>query len=188
MKHLRSFGFLLKEVTRLSTKNFERRAAEAGLGLTLEQCRLLFYLQRHEGVNQKRLAHLSDTDPMTVVRVLDRMEQDGWIERNPDPRDRRAWRLRLKPAAAPLLKRILTIADRARADAMSGLDPAELELLISLLERIRDNLAALVPSAVETDQTTGESARLRPDGTEPPANAAKRSGRLPGRKPLKAAR
>lgn len=149
---MRSFGFLLKDVSRLSSKNFERHMAAAALGLTLEQCKVLIYLQSNQGINQKRLAYLTDTDPMTLVRILDRMEQDGWIERQPDPQDRRARRLRLKPAAALVLKQIWIIADRSRAEALAGLSDGERELLLGLMGRIHGNLAALVPGAVEPDR------------------------------------
>ncbi|HEX4598697.1 MAG TPA: MarR family transcriptional regulator, partial [Burkholderiaceae bacterium] len=143
-------------MARLSQKNFERHAAAVKLGLTLEQCKVLFYLQRNQGINQKRLAYLSDTDQMTLVRTLDRMEKDGWIERYADPQDRRAWRLRLKPAATPVLKQIWIIADRARAEWLAGLDTTERDLLLSLLQRIRGNLAALMPGAIEPDQACCE--------------------------------
>jgi MarR family transcriptional regulator for hemolysin len=152
MNKLRNLGFLLKDVSRLSSRNFERHASEVKLGLTLEQCKVLVCLQRNQGINQKRLADVTDTDQMTLVRILDRMEQDGWIERRPDPQDRRAWRLHLKPAAAPILKRIWAISDRARGELLAGLDAAERETLISLLERIHANLLALVPGAIDRSQ------------------------------------
>src|SRR5882757_10469451 len=99
MDSLRNFGFLLKDVSRLSNLNFEREAAS--LGMTLAQCKVLIYLQRNQGVSQVRLAELTGTDPMTLVRILDRMESDGWVERRQDPADRRARRLYLKDAADP---------------------------------------------------------------------------------------
>src|SRR5450759_1266799 len=83
MDPFRHFGFLLKDVSRLYSRNFERHATE--LNLTLAQCKVLSYLQRNEGISQVRLAYLTDTDPMTLVRILDRMERDGLIERRPDP-------------------------------------------------------------------------------------------------------
>jgi hypothetical protein len=89
------------------------------------------------------------------------MEQDGWIERRPDPQDRRAGRLDLKPAAAPILKRILTIADRGRADSLAELDAAERETLISLLERIHANLLALMPGASDPRTLTERGAIRR---------------------------
>jgi len=135
---LRNFGFLLREVSSLSALNFERHSVE--LGLSLAQCKVLAYLQRNEGISQIRLAELTDTDPMTLARILERMERHGWIERRPDPADRRARRLFLKAPAMELLHRIWRVADRARADAMAGISATDRANLMDLLERVRGNL------------------------------------------------
>src|SRR5215472_19153878 len=103
-----TLGFLLKDVTRLYTRRFEERAQ--ALSLTLPQCKALTYLARNEGVSQKRLAELIEIDPMSLVRILDRMETDGWVERRADPQDRRARSLWLTPQASPVLERIETIS------------------------------------------------------------------------------
>jgi MarR family transcriptional regulator, transcriptional regulator for hemolysin len=148
MDPLRNFGFLLKDVSRLYSLNFERHATE--LNLTLAQCKVLCYLQRHEGISQVRLAFLTDTDPMTLVRILDRMEGDGLIERRPDPADRRARRLYLQASAIPVLEEIWRVSDRARAESFSRLSVAERALLFSLMQRMRANLDALIPGAADT--------------------------------------
>jgi MarR family transcriptional regulator for hemolysin len=176
MTRLRHIGFLFKDVSRLSSRNFERHAAEVKLGLTLEQCKVLVCLQQNQGINQKRLADVTDTDQMTLVRILDRMEQDGWIERRPDPQDRRAWRLHLKPAAAPILKRIWTIADRARAELLAGLDAGEMETLISLLERIHANLLALMPGAIDRYRSPLGDAALEETDDAPRSDSNRRAG------------
>jgi DNA-binding MarR family transcriptional regulator len=152
MNRLRSFGFLLKDVSRLSSRNFERYANAVKLGLTLEQCKVMINLQRNQGITQVRLAYLTETDPMTLVRILDRMQQDGWLERRPDPGDRRVWRLHLKPAALPVMKRIWDTADQARGESLAGLDDADIDRLMDLLEKIHSNLSALVPGALEPDR------------------------------------
>jgi len=131
-------------VSRLTSLNFEREAA--GLDLSIAQCKVLIWLQRNQGLSQVRLAELTGTEPMTLVRILDRMEQDGWVERRPDPADRRARRLYMKDAALPVVDEIWRIADRARAAALAGLSAAERDTLISLLGRIHDNLTNLVPN------------------------------------------
>ncbi len=147
MDGLRHFGFLLKDVARLSSKNFERRAIADQLGLTIEQCRVLVHLEKNQGISQTRLAYLTETDPMTLVRILDHIERNGWIERRRDPSDRRVWRLHLQPGARPVLQRIWAIADDARDDALAGLSAAKVEQLLQLLDKVHSNLAALVPSA-----------------------------------------
>lgn len=144
MDNIRNFGFLMKDVYRLWVRHFEQRATQLGMSLT--QCKVLVFLSRNEGATQARLAELCDTEPMTVVRVLDRMERDGWIERRADPTDRRANRLYRKPASDPILDEILRIAERARNEALAGLSNPEREQMMDLLERIRANLVALLPS------------------------------------------
>ena len=138
---LRNFGFLVRDVSRLSAKRFERNAHE--LELTLPHCKVLAHLSRNEGISQARLAELTETDPMTLVRTLDRMQQDGWIERRPDPSDRRAHQLFLREAAKPVLQRIWKIADQARNEVLADLSAAEREQLIELLERVHRTLLTL---------------------------------------------
>ena len=138
---LRNFGFLVRDVSRLSAKHFQRNARE--LELSLPQCKVLGYLSRNEGISQARLAELTETDPMTLVRTLDRMQQDGWIERRPDPADRRAHQLFLREAAKPVLQRIWKIADQARNEVLAELGTAEREQLIELLERVHRTLSRL---------------------------------------------
>ena len=140
-ERLRNFGFLMRDVSRLYASNFQHFARE--LGLTLPQCKVLGHLSRNEGISQARLAELSDTDPMTLVRTLDRMQQDQWIERRPDPADRRAHRLYLRDMAKPIVNRMWKIADQCRQEAMTDLSPAEREQLIDLLERLHGTLSAL---------------------------------------------
>ncbi|MFA7270430.1 MAG: MarR family transcriptional regulator [Sterolibacterium sp.] len=131
--------------------DFERDTGR--LNLTLAQCKVLAYLQRNEGISQTRLAYLTDTDPMTLGRILDRMEADGLIERKPNPADRRARSLFLQEPAFPVLKEIWRHSDRARARALAGLTASERELVLDLLQHIHGNLARLAPDMA--DNTAG---------------------------------
>jgi len=164
MDPLRNFGFLLKDVSRLYSLNFERHAAE--LNLTLTQCKVLGYLQRNEGVSQARLAFLTDTDQMTLVRILDHMEEQGLIERRPDPEDRRAHRLYLRVPARPVLKEIWRVSDRARAESFSRMSIEDRAQLLSLMQQMHSNLGALFPAVADTAATTSGRARSR---SRPPA-------------------
>ncbi|MDD5175874.1 MAG: MarR family transcriptional regulator [Sterolibacterium sp.] len=143
MDPLRNFGFLLKDISRLYSLNFERHASEPNL--TLAQCKVLGYLQLNEGISQVRLAYLTDTDPMTLVRILNRMEGDGLIERRPDPTDRRVRCLFLRASAIPVLEEIWRLSDRVRAEALAGLSAADRAQLVKLMQRVNANLDALVP-------------------------------------------
>lgn len=144
---MRNLAFLLRDVSRLFAVNFERH--EGGVNLSLAECRVLAYLQRHEGVSQARLAYLTDTDPMTLGRLLTRMEGDGLVERRNNPADRRSRALYLTPAAAPVLERIWKHSDRARARALQGVTAEERKQLLALLEQVHGNLAALLPDVAD---------------------------------------
>lgn len=153
----RDFGFLLKDVSRLTSRNFERHMARVKLGLTLEQCKVLIYLERSQGINQTQLASLSDIDPMTLVRHLDRMERDGCVERRPDPEDRRARRLYLTASALPLVKQVWAIADRARRDVFAGFEKAEQTQLLTLLGRVRGNLLTAIATGGADEPAQAET-------------------------------
>jgi len=138
---LRDFSFLLRDISRLYSDYFERRVQE--LDLTLAQCKVMGYLSRNQGVSQAQLAELTGTDPMTLVRTLDRMQRDGWVERLVDPTDRRAHRLQLTEAAKPILSRMWKLADQVRGELLSVLKPKEREQLLKLLERLQNHLMEL---------------------------------------------
>jgi MarR family transcriptional regulator, transcriptional regulator for hemolysin len=144
MKLDRSFGYLVHDVARLFARRFDQRVL-LFLGLTRSQCRVLGYLARHEGINQAGLADLLEIKPMTLVRQLDRMEEDGWIERRPDPGDRRARRLVLTEKARPILARILDLSSTVRHEAFADLTEEEGRQLIDLLRRVHHNLYEGVP-------------------------------------------
>src|SRR5436190_17656299 len=127
----RSFGFLVNDVARLFGRRFSHNGSR--LGLTRAQCRTLGYLARNEGINQAGLADVLEIRPMTLVRQIDRMEEAGWIERRPDPADRRARRLYLTAKAWPVLGRILSVATETRDEALARLSPAEADQLLDLL-------------------------------------------------------
>src|SRR6202011_1761449 len=130
----RSFGFLVNDVARLFGRRFDHNGRR--LGLTRAQCRTLGYLARNEGINQAGLADVLEIRPMTLVRQIDRMEEAGWIERRPDPADRRARRLYLTARAWPILGRIWSVANDTRDEALARMTPAEGEQLVKLLHRV----------------------------------------------------
>jgi MarR family transcriptional regulator for hemolysin len=156
----RSFGFLLTQASRSYVQRFEQRARE--LGLTLPQCRALTRLAQREGISQSHLSELADIEPMTLVRILDRMESDGWVERRSDPADRRARRLYLKPKSKPLLEQIWRLSDMTREEAFAGFSRSDAERFISLLEKVGGNLTSLEPLPTGAPPRNQEGARGSP--------------------------
>ena len=141
------FGFLLHDVTRLYKRRFEQHSAQ--LSLTMSQCKTLSLLARNEGISQRQLAELADIDAMSIVRILDRMEADGWVERRADPQDRRARRLVVTDKARTILDQIQEMAAATRAEVLQGLNTAQRTELVSLLEHAHTNLQALKPLVVQ---------------------------------------
>ena len=169
MNPLRTFGFLLKETSRLYVQRFEQRACT--LGLTLSQRKVLIYLAEHEGVSQAQLGDLTDLEPMTLVRVLDRMESDGWLERRSHPADRRARCLYLKAKSKPLVDEIWHLVDLTRREAFAGIPRKHADLLIELLEKIQSNFASLealpirAEAALRSGRASTGTARSRRERT-----------------------
>lgn len=135
----RSFGFLVHDCAQAMRRNFERRAR--AIGLTRAQWAAIAHLLRNEGCNQSTLADLLDVEPITLARLLDRMETKGWVRRQPDPKDRRARLVFLTEKAKPMLEQLAAFAADTRAVAFAGFSPEEQERLIDQLIRIRNNLS-----------------------------------------------
>jgi MarR family transcriptional regulator for hemolysin len=134
-----TFGFLLHDTARLLRRDFERRSK--GTGLTRAQWAVLAYVARNEGSNQAALADMLEIEPITLVRLLDKLEAAGLVERRPDPADRRVRRLYLTEATGPLLEQLQDLASETRESALTGLSEPERQQLTDLLMKVRANLS-----------------------------------------------
>ena len=153
----RTLGFLLHDASRLMRKRFDRRART--LGLTRAQWRVLAQLRRREGINQSALADILEIENITMGRHIDRLEDAGWVERRPDPEDRRAWRLYLAEKVQPILDGMRVLSNETREEALAGLSPDQRDILIEGLVTIKDNLLRREAAESEDDDaatgTTG---------------------------------
>ena len=111
----REILFTISDVGRLLRTYADQKARLHGM--TRAQWAVLLRLERREGLKQSDLAEILDIQPITLTRLVDRLCDNGLIERRPDPNDRRAKRLYLTPAARPLLDRI---ADAGRGAGRDG--------------------------------------------------------------------
>jgi len=136
----RNLGFLIHEVARLMRRSFDRRVQS--LGLTQAQWRTLVHLSRSEGMNQAALAEILEIRPITLTRLLDKLQESGWIERRQDPVDRRSYRLYLTAQAQPLLTELEAASVATRAEATAGMNAATRRELIDLLCTMKENLLA----------------------------------------------
>ena len=131
--------FEINETARALRRAFDQRAAD--LGVTRAQWRVLDRLKREAGLRQVDLAERLDMEPITLCRIVDRLEEAGLVERLPDPADRRAWRLELTDKAAPLVKQLKALAHGFAEEAMDGIDEKELRMVQDRLAAIRANVA-----------------------------------------------
>jgi MarR family transcriptional regulator for hemolysin len=138
----REIAFTIMDVARLLKTHADQRARQ--YGMTRAQWAVLFRLDRSEGLKQSELAELLDLQPITLTRLLDRLADNGLIERRADPNDRRANRLFLTPAARPLLERLSGLGEDMMRSVLDGLDAKSLERLLRDLGLVKENLRAAI--------------------------------------------
>ncbi|MEG6508012.1 MarR family transcriptional regulator [Methyloligella sp. 2.7D] len=133
-----SLGFLLHDVARLLRKQFEQNARV--LGMTRAQWQVLAYLRFYEGIRQGALAEILELEPISLSRVVDKLEAAELVERRPDPKDRRSKRLFLLPGAETVLKQLKSISETLKRDALTGVTPEEEETMLRVLQIMRANV------------------------------------------------
>jgi MarR family transcriptional regulator for hemolysin len=137
-----NIGHRVHAVARLIRRRFERSVRQAGLPITRLQAALLIRIARNPGVSQTAAAADLDVEPIALVRMLDRLHEEGLIERRAHPTDRRVRTLWLTPLAWPVIDRILAINQVIREEACAGLSPAVRDTLMDALDHMKNNLAA----------------------------------------------
>ena len=140
-----SVGFLLSDAARLLRRRFDERAR--AIGVTRAQWRTLTILSRNEGTTQGALAELLEVEPITLCRMIDRLEEAGHVERRRAPADRRAWNIYLTDRSRPLLDRLRRVGETVVEDALTGLDPDARAALTRSLEIVRENLSVVAEEA-----------------------------------------
>jgi DNA-binding MarR family transcriptional regulator len=133
-------GYRLADNSRQLRRLFDERVRD--LGLTGPQARLLLALERQPNENQVFYAERLEVEPITLTRIVDRLEDAGWIERQNDPADRRARILHLTDKSRSIVSALRASVEALFDDMLGGFDDAERAVFASLLERIGANLAA----------------------------------------------
>ena len=134
-----SLPFEVAETAHAIRRAFDRRAAH--LGVTRAQWRVLAWLSRQPGLRQVELADHLDVEPITLCRIIDRLQDSGLVERRRDLEDRRAWRLHLTDKARPLVDQLRALAGVMAGEAFAGLSAESIDNVRAALAQVRDNLA-----------------------------------------------
>src|ERR1039458_4362916 len=138
----REIAFTIMDVARLLKTYADQRARQ--FGISRAQWVVLVRIDRTEGLKQSELAELLDLQPISLTRLLDRLADNGLIERRADPNDRRANRLYLKPAARPLLERLTVLGEDMMGTVLAGLDAKTSERMLRDLGLVKENLRAAI--------------------------------------------
>ena len=141
------FLVLLYDVARQMRTVTDQKAREHDS--TRAQCIILARLERQPGLSQNELAAIAEVAPITVARLVDRLEAQGLVERCTDPKDRRIWRLRLRPAAAALLRDTKRYRAEVRALMTQGVNQKALQTMMMGLRKMKQNLTSRLAEAAE---------------------------------------
>jgi MarR family transcriptional regulator, transcriptional regulator for hemolysin len=134
---METIPFEIGETAHALRKAFDRLAV--GLGVTRAQWKVLFKLTRKPGLRQVELADMLDLEPITLCRIVDRLEEAGLVERTRDPEDRRAWRLHVTAKAQPLIEKLQAVGAELVSQAFAGIDRKDIEITRKVLARAREN-------------------------------------------------
>jgi MarR family transcriptional regulator for hemolysin len=134
---METIPFEIGETAHALRKAFDRLAV--GMGVTRAQWKVLFKLTRTPGLRQVELADMLDLEPITLCRIVDRLEEAGLVERSRDPEDRRAWRLHVTAKARPLIEKLQDVGAELVGHAFAGIDPKDVQTTREVLARVREN-------------------------------------------------
>jgi MarR family transcriptional regulator for hemolysin len=120
-----SIARLLHETARLWCSRYDKEVRVQLPGMSRARCAILIYLAQHEGANQSALVQNLDVQPITLVRLLDRLEADGFVTRMPSPDDCCAHVLSLTAKALPIVEYIYILTRNIYDDLLLGISKAE---------------------------------------------------------------
>jgi DNA-binding MarR family transcriptional regulator len=145
-------GFLLADNSRLARWSFDQQVR--ALGVTGPQARLLLTLNRAPGENQGFYAERLEVEPITLCRMVDRLEEAGLVERRADPNDRRAWQLHMTGKSTAMVEKLQHEVDTLVDDMFDGIPGEERETFRRLLKQVGTNLSARRESMRETSKAS----------------------------------
>jgi DNA-binding MarR family transcriptional regulator len=143
-------GHLINRIARLFSRIGEERVRVLGFGVG--QFPVLMSLKDREQMAQKDLVSIARIEQPTMAQMLNRMERDGLVERNPDPRDGRVTLFSLTPAARSKLPALRAVLRQGNSEALSSFSEDEVALLSSLLTRVLENLERVVEESAERNR------------------------------------
>jgi MarR family transcriptional regulator for hemolysin len=137
-----NFLFTLGEVQRLVRAYADKEAAR--YGITRAQWAVLAKVERNEGMKQTELAEQMEMQPITLTRLIDKLCDNGWIERRGDESDRRVNRLYLRKTGRQLLGKLSGLRSELTATALDGISSTDSHRMLTQLELIKENVRSAI--------------------------------------------
>jgi DNA-binding MarR family transcriptional regulator len=146
----RSLTLKMHIIARLARGRFDLRARS--IGLTRSQWQVIFTIYANEGVTQRRIATLLEVREVSVGRMIDKLVDEGLLERRRDEEDRRAYRLYLTPAAAPVLAQLEALGSDEERLTLAGISEADKDHMHMVLDQVIANLGGIIAVPGATDE------------------------------------
>ncbi|WP_455272130.1 MarR family winged helix-turn-helix transcriptional regulator [Rhizobium herbae] len=131
----------LASVNRKLRALFDARVKERGL--TLSRARALFALSKRDGLNQRELADELGIETPTIVRLLDGMEKQGFIERRVEASDRRAKQIHMTARGRDIADEIDKLACEIRGQVLDGVDAEDKATALQVVSLMNGNILAI---------------------------------------------
>src|SRR3954452_10160929 len=148
---METMPFEIGETAHALRKAFDRLAV--GLGVTRAQWKVLFKLTRKPGLRQVELADMLDLEPITLCRIVDRLEEAGLVERARDPEDRRAWRLHVTAKAQPLVDKLQSVGVELVKHAVAVIDGKDVDTCRQVVALVRQMAGLTAVAAKASNQS-----------------------------------
>ncbi|MGO4402752.1 MarR family winged helix-turn-helix transcriptional regulator [Bosea sp. RAF48] len=148
--------FQLVETSRLLRTYVDQRARQHGT--TRAQWGVMSRLRRQEGLNQAALAEQMDLQPISLARLLDRLQGQNLIERREDPADRRAYRLYLTPEGRALVDDLDEVRTAIAQEVLGGVEERSILSALDTLATIREQTRAQREDKTQMPASAGQTA------------------------------
>ncbi|MFZ0184001.1 MAG: MarR family winged helix-turn-helix transcriptional regulator [Nitrosotalea sp.] len=145
-----SIGFVVYSASKIFQKVFDLELRNK-IGITLTQSKVIFALYLHSGLTQRELADKIGIESPTLVPMIDKMEEDGYLKRKFDPHDRRIKRVYTTSKTDLLWDSMMECALQIRKVSTKEVSEQEMKLALGIVKKITENLTTYIEDSEVTE-------------------------------------
>jgi MarR family transcriptional regulator for hemolysin len=143
-----SFGFVIYSASKMMQKAFDLELRNK-TGINLVQSKVIFALNMQSGPTQRELADKIGVESPTLVPIIDKMEQDGYVKRKLDSKDRRIKRIYSTAKADSMWDSMMECAAQIRKTAIQDISEPEIKSALGVVKKMTENLAVYLESTID---------------------------------------